>query len=294
MERKNSISKIKVSVIQASCFEEKEKNLEKFIELIKSAAKNGAKIICLQELFMTKYFCYKEDCNYFSLAESIPGPTTDILSSLAKELEVVIIASLFEKRTQGLYHNTSVVIDADGTIAGKYRKMHIPDDPMFYEKFYFTPGDLGFKAFDTKYGRISVLICWDQWFMEAARLATLDGAQMIFYPTAIGWGKDEGDKMRPLQLDAWKVMHRSHAISNGVFVFAANRIGEENDLTFWGNSVAYDPYGELLANGSEQQEEIIVIDVDLVKIDKMRQGWPFLRDRRIDAYGGLLERFGNR
>jgi len=292
MKNEENISKVKVGLIQTSSFNEKEKNLEKHIELIRKAKKKGAKIICLQELFLTEYFCYKEDSKYFSLADKIPGPITDRLSLLAKELEVVIIASLFEKRTQGLYHNTSVIIDADGNIVGKYRKMHIPDDPMFYEKYYFSPGDLGFKAFDTKYGRISVLVCWDQWYPEAARLATLEGAQMIFYPTAIGWGKKEDKKMMPLQLEAWKTMHRSHAISNGVFVFATNRIGQEKDLVFWGNSIAYDPFGDLLVNGSNK-EEILVIDVDFSKIEKMRQGWPFLRDRRIDAYKGLLNRFGN-
>ena len=293
MEKEINSSKVTVGLIQTSAFEEKKSNLEKHLDLISLAAKKKAKIICLQELFMTQYFCYSEDNKYFSLAETIPGPTTDRLSSLAKDLEVVIIASLFEKRTDGIYHNTTVVFDVDGKMVGKYRKMHIPDDPMFYEKYYFTPGDLGFKAFDTRYGRIGVLICWDQWYPEAARLVTLDGAQMIFYPTAIGWKKDEDKKMRPLQLEAWKTMHASHAISNGVFVFASNRVGQEKDLTFWGNSVAYDPFGALLAKGSEVDEEILIIDVDLSKIEAMRQGWPFLRDRRIDAFGGLLKRYGD-
>jgi len=294
MKKEKHISNVKVGLIQTSSFEEKEKNLEKHLQLIRQAAKKGAKIICMQELFMTKYFCQKEDYDSFSLADTIPGATTEHLSHIAKELEIVIIASLFEKRTQGLYHNTSLVIDADGEIIGKYRKMHIPDDPLFYEKFYFTPGDLGFQAFDTKYGHIGVLICWDQWYPEAARLVTLQGAQMIFYPTAIGWGKNEAKEMRPQQLEAWKTMHRSHAISNGVFVFAPNRIGVEGDLTFWGNSLAYDPFGNLLAKGSQENENILVVDVDLSKIDQMRHGWPFLRDRRIDAYSNLLERFGTK
>jgi N-carbamoylputrescine amidase len=291
MEKDKSGCNLKVALIQTKAFDEKTKNFEKHAELILKAAKKGSKVICLQELFMTKYFCYSEDAHNFSLAETIPGPTTKQLSTLAKKLNVVIIASLFEKRVEGLYHNTTVVFDADGTMVGKYRKMHIPDDPLFYEKFYFTHGDLGFEACDTKYGRIGVLICWDQWFPEAARLMALDGAQMIFYPTAIGWKKDEEKKYRPLQLEAWKTMHSSHAIANGVFVFAANRIGQENDLYFWGNSIAYDPFGALLGKGSESAEEILMVDVDLSKIEIMRQGWPFFRDRRIDAYGEILKRY---
>lgn len=291
MAKEKSSSKLKVGLIQTDAFEDKEKNLKKHSELIVKAAKKGAKIICLQELFMTKYFCYSEDARNFSLAETIPGPTTESLSSLAKKLEVVIIASLFEKRTEGLYHNTTVVLDADGALVGKYRKMHIPDDPLFYEKFYFAPGDLGFNAVETKFGRLGILICWDQWYPEAARLVTLSGAQMIFYPTAIGWKKDEVEKYRPLQLEAWKNMHCCHAIANGVFVFAANRVGKEKELSFWGNSLAYDPFGSLLAKGAQDKEEILIVDVDLSKIEIMRQGWPFLRDRRIDAYGDLLRRF---
>lgn len=284
-------AQVKIGLIQTDAFESKDKNLKKQSELIVKAAKKGAKIICLQELFMTRYFCISEDARNFSLAEAVPGPTTEALSSLAKKLDVVIIASLFEKRTEGLYHNTTVVLDADGSLAGKYRKMHIPDDPLFYEKFYFAPGDIGFNAIDTKYGRIGVLICWDQWYPEAARLVTLSGAQMIFYPTAIGWKNDEEEKYRPLQLEAWKTMHSSHAISNGVFVFAANRVGKENGLSFWGNSVAYDPFGQLLSKGSQDKEEILLVEADLSKVEIMRQGWPFLRDRRIDAYDDLLKRF---
>jgi N-carbamoylputrescine amidase len=291
MAKEKKYSQVKVGLIQTDAFDEKDKNLKKHLDLITKAAKKGAKVICLQELFMTKYFCCSEETRNFSLAETVPGATTEALSTLARKLEIVIIASLFEKRTEGVYHNTAVVIDADGKLVGKYRKMHIPDDPLFYEKFYFTPGDLGYNSFETRYGRIAVLVCWDQWFPEAARLVTLSGAQMIFYPTAIGWKEDEVEKYRPMQLEAWKTMHCSHAISNGVFVFGANRIGKEDELCFWGNSIAYDPFGSLLAKGSQDKEEIIIVDVDLSKIETMRQGWPFLRDRRIDSYNDLLRRF---
>ncbi len=288
---KTNTTKVNISLIQTKAFSTKDENLEHTIEKIKKAKEKNANIICLEELFLTKYFCQTENYDSFSFAESIPGPTTEKLSKVAKELKIVIIASLFEKRDQGLYHNTTVVIDVDGKIVGKYRKMHIPDDPGFYEKFYFTPGDLGFKAFDTFYGKIGVLICWDQWYPEAARLVALQGAKIIFYPTAIGWGSQEKDEVKKQQSGAWDTMHRSHSIANGVFVAAANRVGVEDNITFWGSSMIYDPFGNLLKRASEKDEEIIVSECDFSKIEAMRQGWPFLRDRRIDAYKDLQKRF---
>ncbi len=285
------MTKVNVGLIQTKAFEDKERNLEKHLELIRKAAKDGAEVICLQELFLTKYFCQTEDSKFFKHSDTIPGNLTKILSELSKELKIVLVASLFEKRTQGLYHNTAVIFDADGSIVGKYRKMHIPDDPGFYEKYYFTPGDLGFRAFNTKFGKIGLLICWDQWFVEAARLVALDGAQIIFYPTAIGWGDDEENNAKRQQIEAWHTMHRSHSISNGVFVAAANRIGKEDKITFWGESTIFDPHGELLVKGSQNNEEILITQCDFKKIDSMREGWPFFRDRRIDAYQNLLNRY---
>ena len=266
-------------------------NTRKAVDQIRQAARKGAQIICLQELFRTPYFCQSEDSHHFSLAESIPGSTTQTLSSLAKELGIVLIAPLFEKRAEGIYHNSAVVIDADGTMLGTYRKMHIPEDPCFYEKFYFTPGDLGFRSFKTRYGKIGVLICWDQWFPEAARLTALQGVQIIFYPTAIGWHDSEPKKVRKNQLESWQVIQRSHAIANEVFVAAVNRVGKEGELTFWGHTFVADPFGSVTAQASGTKEETLIVKCDLEKIEETRRDWPFFRDRRIDTYGALTEGF---
>ena len=247
----------------------------------------GAGIVCLQELFRSRYFPQAEDTGAFALAEPVPGPTTERLCPLARELEVVIVASVFEARAPGVYHNTALVIDADGEIVGRYRKMHIPDDPGFFEKFYFTPGDLGFRTFRTRYAHVGVLICWDQWFPEAARLAALGGAEIIFYPTAIGWGAGETRAARQAQLEAWELVQRSHAVTNGVYVAAVNRVGREDRTTFWGNSFAADPSGRVLARAGGNKPETLLVDCDLGAIAEARHNWPFLRDRRIDAYGGL-------
>jgi N-carbamoylputrescine amidase len=266
-------------------------NLAKALQRIRAAAKKGAQVIGLQELFRSPYFCQSEDQRHFKLAETIPGPSTEALGKLARDNEVVIVASLFEKRCAGIYHNTAVVIDADGTIAGKYRKMHIPDDPLYYEKFYFTPGDLGFPSYQTRYAKVGALVCWDQWFPEAARLASLDGAQILFYPTAIGWIPNEPRAMAENQREAWEVIQRSHAVANGVYVAAVNRVGREGKLKFWGNSFIAGPFGEVVARAGGAREEILVAKCDLRKIEETRQGWPFLRDRRIDAYASLQSRF---
>jgi N-carbamoylputrescine amidase len=262
----------------------------------------GAQIVCLQELFRSQYFCREEDARLFDLAEAIPGPSTDVLCPLAAELNVVIIASLFEKRATGLYHNTAAIIDADGKLLGLYRKMHIPDDPLFFEKFYFTPGDLGFRAFDTKFGRIATLICWDQWYPEAARLASLTGANILFYPTAIGWHPAEKEEFGAAQLDAWRTIQRSHAIANGVYVAAVNRVGHEQGdvrgnratgvgLEFWGGSFIADPFGRVLAQAPHDNEAILIEEVDLSVLEDTRRNWPFLRDRRIDFYPPIAARF---
>ncbi len=279
------VSTITVGLVQMACSSDVDKNLASAIESICAAAKKGAQIICLPELFLTQYFCQTEDTQNFSLAESLPGPTSETLSKLAKELEVVLIVPLFEKRTEGIYHNTALVIDADGSIAGTYRKMHIPDDPCFFEKFYFTPGDTGFKSFPTRYGRVGVLICWDQWFPEAARLTTLSGAQFLFYPTAIGY-QDEDAKESNQQITAWETIQRSHAISNGVFLGSVNRVGRENALTFWGRSFICNPFGKVIGQ-AENEPEIVIAQCSLPEIESVRQNWPFLRDRRVDAYQGL-------
>ena len=285
-----SDEKVKIGLIQMSCDEDPQKNREKIVGKIREAAEKGAQIICTQELFTSKYFCLTEDVDKFDLAEPIPGPSTGMLTPLAKELGVVIVASLFEKRDAGLYHNTAVVIDADGEIVGKYRKMHIPDDPGYYEKFYFTPGDLGFRAWDTRFGRIGVCICWDQWFPESARLTALDGAKLIFFPTAIGWHDHEKDtELGPTQHDAWEGVQRGHAIANGVYVAAPNRVGKEGSSNFWGQSFIFDPFGRLVHRASTDKEELIVQEIDLGEVDRQRRGWPFLRDRRVDAYGDLLK-----
>jgi N-carbamoylputrescine amidase len=274
-----------------SCDQLPEANLKKAIARINEATKRGAQIVCLQELFRSQYFCQTEDIELFKLAETIPGPTTDVLAKLARQKKIVIIASLFEKRTAGVYHNTAVIIDATGKIAGKYRKMHIPDDPLYYEKFYFTPGDLGFQTHDTQHGKVGALVCWDQWFPEAARLTAMSGSQFLFYPTAIGWLPDENEEMNRAQHSAWETIQRAHAIANGVYVVVVNRVGHEGKLTFWGQSFVADPFGRIIAKASADKEEVLVVDCDLTKIEETRQNWPFLRDRRIDFYAPLASRF---
>lgn len=276
-----------------SCAKEVQPNVEKAIKGIREAAAKGAQIVCLQELFTSLYFCDVEDYDNFLLAEAIPGPTTDTLSKVAKELGVVIIASLFEKRVEGLYHNTTAVIDADGSYLGKYRKMHIPDDPAFYEKFYFTPGDLGYKTFQTKFAKIGVLICWDQWYPEAARITSLMGAEILFYPTAIGWATSQDEATNIEQYSAWQTMQRAHAISNGVHVVSVNRVGfeQEGKMKFWGGSFVSNPFGSLLHLSSHDKEQTDVVEIDTKKTDFFRTHWPFLRDRRIDSYAPITKRF---
>lgn len=283
--------KIKIGTVQMSCVADKAANLAKAIGQIREAAAKGAQIICLQELFTSLYFCDVEDHDNFSLAESIPGPSTEALSPVAAELGVVIIASLFEKRAQGLYHNTTAVIDADGAYLGKYRKMHIPDDPGYYEKFYFTPGDLGYKVFKTKYAVVGILICWDQWYPEASRITALMGADILFYPTAIGWAKTQEDLTNTEQYNAWQTIQRSHAVANGVPVVSVNRVGHEGDMKFWGGSFIANPFGTLLYKASHEDEETAVTEVDLKQSDYYRTHWPFLRDRRIDSYSPITKRF---
>lgn len=287
------MAKIKVGLVQSSCSKDVDNNLKKAIEGIKKAASQGAQIVCLQELFTSLYFCDVEDYNNFKLAEPIPGPTTELLSIIAKENNIVIIASLFEKRSLGIYHNTTAVIDADGTYLGKYRKMHIPDDPAFYEKFYFTPGDLGYKTFQTQYAKIGVLICWDQWFPEAARITSLMGAEILFYPTAIGWATSQDEVTNQEQYNAWQTIQRSHAIANGVHTVSVNRVGFEQDgaMKFWGGSFVSNPFGSILYQASHTDEEIIVVDIDTQESDNYRVHWPFLRDRRIDSYQPITNRW---
>ncbi len=287
------MSIVKVGLVQMTCSADVNANKQKAIEKIKEAAKQGANVICLQELFTSLYFCDVEAYENFKLAEPIPGKTTDALSLLAKDLGVVIIASLFEKRAEGLYHNTTAVLDADGTYLGKYRKMHIPDDPAFYEKFYFTPGDLGYKVFKTKFATIGVLICWDQWYPEAARITSLMGAEMLFYPTAIGWSTSQDEATNTEQYNAWQTIQRSHAIANGVPVISVNRVGLEQDglMKFWGGSFVSNPFGTLLYMASHDQEEVAVVDIDTDKSDSYRTHWPFLRDRRIDSYEHITKRY---
>ena len=286
---------VRVALIQQTCSRNPQENLEAVIARIREAGEQRANIVCTQELFRTQYFCQSENHDMFDLAESIPGPTTIELSKVAKELGIVIIGSLFERRAAGLYHNTAVVIDADGELRGLYRKMHIPDDPLYYEKFYFTPGDLGFQAFDTRFGRIGVLICWDQWFPEAARLTALQGAQILFYPTAIGWHPSEKQQHGEQQHAAWELMQRSHAIANGIFVAAPNRVGHEGEanggIEFWGQSFICDPAGTIIAKAGVDCEEVLLAECDLSTIETQRTHWPFLRDRRIDAYSDLTRRF---
>ncbi|HEY9124549.1 MAG TPA: carbon-nitrogen hydrolase [Bacteroidales bacterium] len=285
------MEKVKIGIIQTSCTANKEANINKAIGQIKKLASEGAQIICLQELFSTLYFCDIENHDNFALAETIPGPSTDIFSKVAAENKVVLIVSLFEKRTAGLYHNTAAVIDADGSILGIYRKSHIPDDPGFYEKFYFAPGDTGYKAFDTKYGRIGVLICWDQWYPEAARITSLMGAKVLFYPTAIGWELDTSAEINNEQYQAWQTIQRSHAIANGVHVVSVNRVGTESGTKFWGGSFVANPFGSLLYLGPHDKEESKVVEIDLDATENYRRVWPFLRDRRIDNYAPIINRF---
>jgi N-carbamoylputrescine amidase len=292
MPRKKQATKTTVGLVQMSCEQKTATNLKKAIGRIGDAAKQGAQIVCLQELFLSQYFCQTEDIELFKLAETIPGPSTEALSKVARQKNVVIIASLFEKRAAGVYHNTAVVIDASGKLAGKYRKMHIPDDPLYYEKFYFTPGDLGFQTHNTAYGKVGALVCWDQWFPEAARLTALSGAQFIFYPTAIGWLPKEKPDVNEAQHSAWETIQRAHAIANGVYVAVVNRVGREGKLTFWGQSFVADPFGRIIAKASPDKEEVLIVECDLNKIDETRLNWPFLRDRRIEAYGGLQFRYG--
>jgi N-carbamoylputrescine amidase len=282
---------VTVGLIQMSAGESPDANMATLLPRIHNAAKKGAQIVCLQELFRSRYFCQNEDHRNFKLAETIPGPSTEALGKLAQDNQLVIVAPLFEKRSAGIYHNTAVIIDADGTIAGKYRKMHIPDDPLYYEKFYFTPGDLGFPSFRTRYAKIGVLVCWDQWFPEAARLTSLGGAQILFYPTAIGWIPKEPRAVAERQRSAWEIIQRSHAVANGVYVAAVNRVGREGKLRFWGHSFVAGPFGEILACASGKRDEILIVKCNLGKIEETRQSWPFLRDRRIDAYGYLRSRF---
>jgi N-carbamoylputrescine amidase len=292
-----SSSTVKVGLIQAACLPDPRLNLSKTLAATERAAKLGAKIICTQELFRSQYFCQSEDHKYFELAEKIPGPSTQAFQKLARKYRAVIIASLFEKRAAGVYHNTAAIIDADGSLLGLYRKMHIPDDPLYYEKFYFTPGDLGFRAWQTKYAKIGVLVCWDQWYPEGARLTALQGAEILFYPTAIGWHPGEKKKYGALQHDAWETIQRSHAIANGCYVCVPNRVGHEvikgvggEGIQFWGQSFVAGTSGQILAKAGPEKEETLIVPLDLKNVDTTRTHWPFLRDRRIDAYGGITQR----
>jgi N-carbamoylputrescine amidase len=297
-----SNDRFQVGLIQLSCSPDPDANLQKAAQRVREAGRNGAQIICLPELFHTQYFCQREDPALFDLAETIPGPTTEAISKAAIDAKAVVVASIFEQRARGLYHNTAVLIGNDGAIKGLYRKMHIPDDPLYYEKYYFTPGDLGFKAFDTDVGRIGTLVCWDQWYPEGARLTALQGAQLLFYPTAIGWHPAEKEQYGAAQHDAWRTIQRAHAIANGVFVAAVNRVGHETGnirgneatgagLQFWGGSFLADPFGRVLAEASHDREEILCAEVNLNEIDEIRRNWPFLRDRRIESYSGITHRF---
>jgi N-carbamoylputrescine amidase len=287
------MGKIKIGMVQMSCTDSKEQNLSKAITGIKKAAADGAHIVCLQELFTSLYFCDAEDYENFKLAEPVPGTSTSALQKVAEETGVVVIASLFEKRTHGIYHNTTAVIDADGSFLGKYRKMHIPDDPAYYEKFYFTPGDLGYKVFKTKFAVIGILICWDQWYPEAARITSLMGAEILFYPTAIGWASSQDENTNKEQHQAWETIQRSHAVANGVHVVSVNRVGLEQNgaMKFWGGSFVSNPFGNIIYKASHEDEEVKVVEIDTAKTDVYRTHWPFLRDRRIDSYQPITRRF---
>lgn len=289
--------RFKVGLVQMAMSPDPGRNLDTAVARVKEARRAGADVVCLPELFRSQYFCQREDAGLFDLAEPVPGPTTEALGRAAKESGAVVVAPVFERRAPGLYHNSAAIIDADGQVRGLYRKMHIPDDPAFYEKFYFTPGDLGFRAFDTKAGRIGTLICWDQWYPEGARLTALQGASILFYPTAIGWHPHEKEAFGAAQRDAWRTIQRGHAIANGVYVAAVNRVGHEKPaaggpgLEFWGTSFLADPFGVVVAEASTDKEEIVVGEVDLDRLEDVRRNWPFLRDRRIDAYAGIDKRF---
>ena len=290
--------KFVLGLIQMRCTKDAAENLSRVTDKIREAARRGAQIICTHELFRGEYFCRTEDASLFDLAEPVPGATTEALARIARENKIVLVASLFERRAAGIYHNTCAVLDADGSFLGKYRKMHIPDDPLYYEKFYFTPGDLGFPNFDTRYGRIGVQICWDQWYPEGARIVALQGAQVIFYPTSIGWHPAEKKKFGAAQLDAWRTIQRAHAIANGVYVAVVNHVGFEGNpaagdpgIEFWGNSFVADSFGQTVAQASNDKEEILVVECDPTKSEDTRRNWPFLRDRRIDAYEPILKRW---
>ena len=287
-------SRFRVGLVQLRVGADPAANIDAAIARIREAAARGAEIVCLPELFRTAYFCQREDPALFDLAEPIPGPTTEVLARIARELRIVIVASLFERRAAGVYHNTAVVLDADGAVRGRYRKMHIPDDPLYYEKFYFTPGDLGFAAFDTAVGKVGTLVCWDQWYPEAARLTALAGADVLFYPTAIGWHPSEKAEHGEAQVTAWQIMQRAHAIANGVYVAAVNRVGHEGPadggLEFWGASFVCDPFGVVLAEASRTDEAVLVVECDRAHQEEVRRNWPFLRDRRIDAYAPITKR----
>jgi len=289
--------KFTIALAQMKCAADAEKNLHRAAGFVEEAARAGAAVVCLPELFRSPYFCQREDSAQFDLAETIPGPTTEAIAGVARRASVVVIAPIFERRAAGLYHNSAAIIDATGELAGVYRKMHIPDDPAYYEKFYFTPGDLGFHAFATRAGRIGTLICWDQWYPESARLVALEGAAVLFYPTAIGWHPDEKKSHGAAQLDAWRTVQRGHAIANGLYVAAVNRVGHEvppgvgAGIEFWGSSFVSDPLGVMVAQASASEEQLLLAEVDYARIEDVRRNWPFLRDRRIDAYAGLTERF---
>jgi N-carbamoylputrescine amidase len=292
----------RIGLVQMSCSPDPAANLDKAADRVREAAREGAHIVCLPELFNAQYFCQREDIALFDLAESIPGPSTERLSAVAREQKVVIVASLFERRAPGLYHNTAAILEADGSLAGMYRKMHIPDDPLYYEKFYFTPGDLGFRAFDTSAGNIGTLVCWDQWYPEGARITALQGANVLFYPTAIGWHPAEKEEFGAAQYDAWQTIQRAHAIANGVYVGSVNRVGHENGdvlgnrvpgagLEFWGGSFIADPFGRIIARAPHDREDILIGEIDLRALEDQRRNWPFLRDRRIDAYQPIVSRY---
>ena len=299
MTKSEPPAKYRIGLVQMAMSVDPDANLQKAVAKVEEGAAAGAALVCLPELFRSLYFAQREDAALFDLAEPVPGPTTDVLGKVAKRARVVVIAPIFERRAPGLYHNTAAVIDADGRLVGLYRKMHIPDDPAYYEKFYFTPGDLGFRVFDTRVGRIGTLVCWDQWYPEAARLTALQGANIVFYPTAIGWHPKEKASHGPQQLDAWRTIQRSHAIANGLYVAAVNRVGYEpagsddhaGGIEFWGSSFLADPFGAVVTEAPADRETLLVGEVDLARIEEVRRGWPFLRDRRIDAYAGLGSRF---